>query len=608
MARDIKNYRKTGVDVTVYHNVQEHEEESFATYLKPKNIVTVFQDNKDTETYLEKLCGKVPKSNRMTYFSYAGPKEKSKKISIKLGSPIDNTRVTSAGIVFGILNDDFKHLKLNQNQIAAAKSYKNIHDYVCAEFSMNDLLTSMPKPIITHLIFSIKGDKLNLTPKKMGLTNKYMTAEQLRNKVIDFLNTKYGVNTPIPKHFNDFFDAIDKSTSRKPQFITTYEISLEHISMIKSEIFEIFSAYDLLHRQGFKGQGEDFEVFFPEDENTPLYDYVISTKHSRLALGISFERYFVSVKNNISVSKIEAKNIKNNANKQSKFKLSSTTGNVVKPSSFFKNTDAINKWKAWVRKNRNGINGNKVVHTSELNNNRVYRIFSPVAGNKSANFTIDAIKNLSGIGSQNGSVGLVYTSNYFKKAIDTNDAELKRLNDVIRSEFANIFVDHILKFVNSNDSNTTIVQLTKYIHENTNFSVSVDDQKLVINKILKKTGQNNNITISDIQVICEKILEYNSKKQKSDLTAPNQTDNTNFVDIISYLVNRDSKKVIFSSAKYNKKSDSGNELQIYFKHIIAPDTDVLSNTWIPLRSKNPGKELLGLDLTFYTQPITIPAP
>jgi len=456
---------------------------------------------------------------------------------------------------------------------------------------MNDLLTSMPKPIITHLIFSIKGDKLNLTPKKMGLTNKYMTAEQLRNEVIDFLNTKYGVNTPIPNHFNDFFDAIDNSTSTTPQSITTYEISLEHISMIKSEIFEIFSAYDLLHRKGFKNK---FIVFFPEDENTPLYDYVISKKLSSYNVRRSFERYFVSVKNNISVSKIEAKNIK-------KFTVSPTTGNTVKPSSIFKNTGDINKWKTWIENNKNRINGDKVVYTSDLNNNRVYRIFSPTDGNKSVNFTIGAIQNLQ---KDNLSVGLVYTSNYFKKVMPYLNWSNSNLNkDDIESEFANIFVTRILPTI---DSNYTKVEFKNYTKNG--ITVNPDDQKLVINKILKKTGQNNNVTVSDIQVICEKILEYNSKLPKSqiNLTAPNQTDNTNFVDIISYLVNRDSKKVIFSSAKYNEKSD--NELQIYFQHVMERDSNVLNNTWIPLRSKDPGKELMGLDLTFYTQPITIPAP
>jgi len=603
MAKDIADFNQTGISVTEYENVKPGTS-TLTKHLKLKNTVTTLQSDSKTKSNLEKLCNGYKNANT-TYFSYGGPSQSSPKISsIKLGYPIANaegeyeSRSTSDGIVFGILNVDFEKLNLNENQKekASAKKYNNIREYVCAEFSMDDLLTSISKSkskqVISHLIISMKGDKLNYTPKKMGLTNKYMTAKQLRNKVIDFLNKNHP-NTPIPNHFNDFFNAIDKSTSRTPQSITTYEISLEHISMIKSEIFEIFSAYDLLHRQKFK----NFIVFFPEEENTPLYDYVIlndyeiSRRFSSYNPRRSFQRYFISVKNNISVSKIEAKKIKNNADP---FKYGRTTGNVVKPSSFFQTVRDLKNWKAWIENNKHRINGDKVVHTSDPNNNRVYRIFSPVAGNKSANFTIGAIKNLLEMESQNGSVGLVYTSNYFRKVMTGNS--WSNLNKDVQQEFANIFVTHILPTI---DSNYTKVEFENYTENG--ITVSADNQKHVIKKLLNKPV--GNVTVSDIQIICEKILEYNSKPRKSqvDLTAHNQTDNTNFVDIISYLVNRDSKKVIFSSAKYNTRI--GNNLQIYFQHIIAPDTDVLSNTWIPLRSKDPGKELLGLDLTFYTKSI-----
>jgi len=611
MSRDIKDYRKTKINVTVYRNVERANTDSsnFARFLKSTNAVTVFQNNSNATKNLNTLCKNV-KNRSMTYFSYAGNNENSRKITIQLGKPMNESRTTTSGVVFGILNRDFHKLKFNMKQkieiierynpILFKKNNKQIDtnkiktagqaniiiqdiintdrkeindimkDYVCDKFSMNDLLVSMSSnnPVINHLIFSVYGQKLNLTPKKMGLTGKLMTAEQLKTNVMYFLNNKYKNEPAIPDHFNSFFTEIEsKSVNKKPQFSIICDLNIDYISSLNSEIFEIFSAYDLLHRSGF----QKYRVYFPKLENADLYDYAITTglkvKYSPNTRRLNQKKYFVSVKNNISVSKTEIEKIEDGVNKDPEFDYTPnrTSGNTLKPSVVFKNNNSIVAWSNWIQQHKNN---KKFVHTSDNNNNRVYKIFEPAANGKGSAYTIDAIKNL---GLSNGETGQTYITNYFKKMI-------KRLPNHIKNIQLNDFkANCVTEFINMVTPNNTVDEkYSKYIIQNLTGSTST------------------------IQIICEKILEYNSKKQ-TDLKAEEINYNTNFVDIISYLVNRDRARIIFSTSKYTEKTDD-NKLKIYFQNVMVPSSDVLEQTWIRLRSQGP-KSSLGMDLTF-TSPET----
>jgi len=583
MANDVKDFNNNIKDWEEYNNVRANTDKktnNFATYLINPNKVTIFNaiETSIDKTKLFSLCGNTKiKMSNTTYFNYAGVSSGSEiSINIKLDNNREIDRVTKSGVVFGIKNKDFNLLTFNAdhkrnlaNDSNSTTYNKNFEDittdellkYVCDKFSMNDLLVSMRgKKVISHLIYAVHLNKLNFNPNNMGLTGKQLTAKQLRDEVIKFLISVDMED--ISSNFNDLFNQIENTNK------TIYELELDYISKINSELFEIFSAYDLLYKKDFNNQ--NYKVYFPKSQITSLYDYELIHPSN------TNDSILVSVKNNISVNKNIINNIQNNANKQhntgnvtNSFTINKTKGNTLKPSVVFENKTDINIWRIWTRLTR--LNKNHPVYTSDINNQRVYRIFTPAVVSKSSLYTIDAIKNL---GLSNGETGKVYITNYFER--------IKRPSKLQNDKFEklkNSCIGEFIKMVNNlsyKPPNGDIVNILTY---NANGS------------------QNTNITETHIQIICEKILEYNSRK-KGNLKAENKNDNTNFVDVASYLVNRNKKKVIFSTAKYKKKIND-THLEIYFQHVMADSTITFKNTWIPLRSQgSQSGSLLGMDLDF----------
>lgn len=531
--------------------------EGFAEYLTDDGVIEqwVSYNRDERNSFLASRCRQLNIQSNWVYFNYKGTSSDS-KVGMKFKTnSYSEIVMTGTSIVFGIENRYWDSLDeiINKFKNIDWSSGGNFKEKIC-KVSSNNInviytailkLKKSEKNVVGHIVYIKKAKELIITPKTVGLANNTLhTAEVIKHKTLEYIS-KNSKNDYKNDDDNPLYTSTVKIFSKLRLNLSTVDLDVTYLSMVKSEMMEIFSAYIVASRYS------SYKVEFPDDSTYPLIDYILDLGNG--------EKINFSVKNEIPTIS-DQKEIDlyiNNPNK----KLRESNTNTAKVKSIFPDQAEIDAW-------HNDMTNRKI---NTMNNNLVHLVWLP---------------------------GVIMTT---RRAIDTNGSYPIMSINQIKNNYPNLYDNLITKiFGSSTPPFDNIINSIDYttIYDK---SITITDTKGNIEtfkgKLVKIFGNHLSfifknetqmiLDMSYIRYICEKML----------IEASNT--NINFIDVLKYQI-LDKKQIVYSIAKghiINRNNKTILRMSFKFYDYVSESNN---NDRIILRSKNsPGNrthESLGLDI------------
>lgn len=536
--------------------------EGFAEYLTDDGVIEqwVSYNRDERNSFLASRCRQLNIQSNWVYFNYKGTSSNSKVgMQFKTNS-YSEIVMTGTSIVFGIENRYWDSLNeiINWSKFKNIDSGGNFKEKICKVSSnnINVIYTAILKlkksgeNVVGHIVYIKKAKELIITPKTVGLANNTLhTAEVIKHKTLEYIS-KNSKNDYKNDDDNPLYTSTVKIFSKLRLNVSTvsylaFDLDVTYLSMVKSEMMEIFSAYIVASRHS------SYKVEFPDDSTYPLIDYILDLGNG--------EKINFSVKNEIPTIS-DQKEIDlyiNNPNK----KLRESNTNTVKVKSIFPDKAEIDAW-------HNDMTNLKI---NTMNNNLVHLVWLP---------------------------GVIMTT---RRPIDTNGSYPIMSINQIKNKYPDLYDNLITKiFGSSTPPFDNIINSINYktIYDK---SITITDTKGNIEtfegKLVKIFGNHLSfisknetqmiLDMSYIRYICEKML----------IEASNT--NINFIDVLKYQI-LDKKQIVYSIAKgriINRNNKTILRMSFKFYDYVSESNN---NDRIILRSKNsPGNrthESLGLDI------------